>query len=94
MQDAATYPQAREELQRSCALYNHLEQTAPHLQDARCQHAAALAESATLARWMHRDDDAAALAEQSSGILDTLEQNNPSPTIQRRIQMVRDSLKK
>ena len=92
MQDAATYPQAREELQRSCALYNHLEQTAPHLQDARCQHAAALAESATLARWMHRDDDAAALAEQSSGILDTLEQNNPSPTIQRRIQMVRTTL--
>lgn len=93
MQDAATYPQAREELQRSCALYNHLVQIAPHLQDARCQYAATLAESATLARWMHRDADAAALAAQSADVLNALEQDKPTPISQRRIQMVRTTLK-
>ena len=45
-----------------------------------------------LARLMHRDADAAALAAQSADILNALEQGNPAPGLQRRIQMVRATL--
>lgn len=92
MQDAATYPQAQNELVLACGMFARLAQMAPHLQDARCRHAAALAESAMLARLMHRDADAAALAAQSADILNALEQGNPAPGLQRRIQMVRATL--
>ena len=92
MQSPATYPQAQDEFVLACGMYDRLAQIAPHMLDARCRHAAALAESALLARWMHRDADAAAHAAQSAGILDALEQSNPAPVLKRRIQMVRATL--
>ena len=92
MQDAATHPQAREALQRSCALYAALTARMPQHREARCCHAAALAESAVLARLMNKPRQAAEHTADAEKVLAALERENPCPSLLRRMQMVRKSL--
>ena len=92
MQDAATHPQAREALHRSCELYAVLTARMPQHREARCCHAAALAESAALARMMNNPDRAAEYTESAAKMLDALERETPYPALTRRLQMVRQSL--
>ncbi|MCQ2367062.1 MAG: serine/threonine protein kinase [Akkermansia sp.] len=92
MQDAATHPQAREALQRSCELYAALTARMPQHREARCCHAAALAESAALARLMNNPQQAAEHTAAAEKVLAALERDNPCPALSRRMQMVRQSL--
>ena len=92
MQDPASYQQAQEALQHSRELYAGLTARMPQHREARCCHAAALAESAVLARLMNKPRQAAEHTADAEKVLAALERENPCPSLLRRMQMVRKSL--